>query len=201
VRTRRVVLSLLALGLVATGSSATAATKPKPPPPVCNLMTDEPGDGHDQTLKPVSSPTLDIVGGDVATGKKTIVSVLRVKSTTVAGDKVAERGIHWQAQVTVGPKQINFDRHVTTNFVSGAQTIDDSFTVTGVTVDPKVLKVTMNATEIRWTIPRSAVPGLKAKASFTGIGGFTRDFWGAADNGVSLTRNYVDLTPSCLKPA
>ncbi|HVF03667.1 MAG TPA: hypothetical protein VNA20_02390 [Frankiaceae bacterium] len=80
-RPRTALIAVLALA-VAAPVPASAATKKKrtpPPPPACMLVTDAPGDGKSGSGF-VSSDALDIISGDIATGKTEIVAVLRLKS-------------------------------------------------------------------------------------------------------------------------
>lgn len=75
-----VIAGLSLTGLVAPGYAAEAASKPKPAPkPVCLLVTDPTGDAKFQG-QGSNYPADDIISGDIATGKKTIVGVLRLVS-------------------------------------------------------------------------------------------------------------------------
>ncbi|MDQ1746155.1 MAG: hypothetical protein QOD07_418 [Frankiaceae bacterium] len=72
--------ALVASGLVVPGVGATAAVKAKPAPkPVCLMLTDQRGDAKIQG-QGNNYAVDDIVSADIATGKKTIVGVLRLAS-------------------------------------------------------------------------------------------------------------------------
>jgi hypothetical protein len=191
---RRVVPSLLAMGLAATASPAIAA-KPKPVRAVCNLFADGEGDGKLAAAPVVTSPALDIVGGDVATGRSTVVALLRLKSTDTSNDTWAKALTYqWQLFFTVATSRVVFTRTVSRG------SYDDSFTVRGVTGAAGDLKVVMDATSIRWTIPRKVLGTLRPKAVFSGITGATSGTGSNGDYGGNAT-TYTDLTPSCLRPA
>ncbi|MDX6274357.1 MAG: hypothetical protein QOJ92_1567 [Frankiales bacterium] len=83
----RAVLALSAI--IATGLSAGAANavvkKPKPLPPVCNLITDAPGDTGIGVLTaapsaPVPDDSLDVVSADIASDATYATAVIRVKA-------------------------------------------------------------------------------------------------------------------------
>jgi hypothetical protein len=83
----RVVLALSAV--IASGLSAGAANavvkKPKPLPPVCNLITDAPGDTGIGVLTaapsaPVPDDSLDVVSADIASDATNVTAVIRVKA-------------------------------------------------------------------------------------------------------------------------
>src|SRR3954463_6237254 len=85
-RVARAVRPALVLALATTGLAAPAIAKPKPAPkPACHLVADPEGDAkrHPIAGAPVAifdSPALDITSADVATGKKTVSVVVRVKT-------------------------------------------------------------------------------------------------------------------------
>lgn len=83
VTTALVVSGLIAPGFGATAALAKSNAKPRPVKPVCLMLTDAPGDakvegqGNNYAVD-------DIVSADIATGKKTIVGVLRLASGDTA---------------------------------------------------------------------------------------------------------------------
>ena len=100
----RPALALALAGSLAGAGFASAAVKPTP---VCNLVTDETGDGL------VDQGTLDIVSADVATDGKTLTTVVRIAGTDLS-----------KGTIPTGAKiQFTF-------------TVDDQSLFTGVTYDP-----------------------------------------------------------------
>ena len=199
-RIRPAIACSLVLALALPVSAATAAPKKKkaakPAPPVCHLLTDESGDGYPSVPGPAAkSDALDITGGDVATGKNTVVGVLRVKTTDTANDPLALAGMEWTLSFKIKETQYKFKRMR----LAGANETY-SYQFLGGTVLQKDLKVTESATEIRWTVPRKGVPDLKkAKMVAHTLTGTSRWFTFNADDATTL-KTYADLTPSCLKP-
>lgn len=188
----RVRLALVLSLVVAAGSASPgiAATKkkPKPPPPVCNLLVDPVGDGGG-VLK---SKALDFTGADVATGKKTVVGVIRVVSTATANDPDLLLGASWTLNFSVKGVKYSFTR---TRAAGTAARYTYGFS-NGTT--PTVVE---SPTEIRFTVPRSTVPELKkANMVLDTIAVTSQIFTNGGESGTT-PRTYRDLTPSCLKPA
>jgi len=75
--------ALVVSGLVAPGFGATAALAKAKPKPVCLMLTDTPGDAK-IAGQGSNYPADDILSADIATGKKTIVAVLRLASGDTA---------------------------------------------------------------------------------------------------------------------
>jgi len=101
-RLLRPALTLGVLGLLATAGLAGAALAPKP---VCNLVTDEKGDGTgflftDADYLP-NDPQLDLVSGDIATNGKMITAVIRTAELALT-DSNAPTGRIFYANFTVG---------------------------------------------------------------------------------------------------
>src|SRR4051794_35443756 len=71
------VLAVLAV-LVAPAAHAATYKKHKPAKKYCNSLKDQSGDGKWLLVPVVSSPELDVISGDIATGSKTLVGVLRL---------------------------------------------------------------------------------------------------------------------------
>jgi hypothetical protein len=186
---RSVVIGCAVVAALAAGSPAVAAKQ------VCHQITDGKGDGHPSNLSIATSNALDIVGGDIATGKKSIVGVLRLASTD-ASDPMSAFGETWSLNFTVQNKTYNFRR----TRVAGT-TEEYRYAFNGSSVE--LTSHSETATEIKWVIPRSAVEALKKpKAVFESISATSSWFVTNADAAAAKTgTRYVDKTPSCLKPA
>lgn len=191
-RLRHTVLCALALSLVST-AAAGAAPKAKPKP-VCNMFVDPVGDGSSSVGGAVMhSDALDIRGGDIATGAKTLVGVLRLTKTSTDGDAVTMTGVSWGLTFTIRGNTYTFGRRrgagvtaVYTNTFSGG--------------NPTTPAVTVTPTEIRWTIDRSAIPDLKKpKIVIEALSAGSSWFSFNADGGGSAVK-YADRMPSCLNP-
>lgn len=191
-RLRRAVLATLAVTLSLTTAASAAVAKP-----LCLLITDETGDGHSQSMGFLSSDALDIVSGDVATGKKTVVGVLRLKTTNVSStDTAGYFGFVWNLNFEVGGTKYSFERRRTGT--SGAYI--DEFQV-GTSTSAVKPTVKQDGTSITWTVPRSAVSNLKKpKQVLKSIRGGTKVFGGNADTADGV-KTYPDLAKSCVKAA
>lgn len=192
-RPRRIILSTLALGLVVTTVPAMAAPKP-----ACKLMTDDEGDGRATAAPVVTSPALDIVSGDVGTGKNNLIVALRLKSTNTNGDTWATAaGYKWTINFIVQGTKYSLSRSRRSGVTP---TYSDSFSAAGDTVTTwDSSKTTMDGTTITWTVPKKLVPGLlKPKAVITDLAASTSFYTNNADAAAS-TAKYPDLYPSCLK--
>lgn len=191
-RPRLVLTCSLALSLAAAGAPAFAAAKAKPP--VCGLITDAKGDGHPQPAPALKSSALDITGADVATGKRTVVAVLRVVATDTANDPLARFGMEWSVSFSVKGTTYTFQRRRTAGVAEGYR-----YTFNGLALEAKDVRETK--TDIRWTVARSAVPELKKpRLTLENLAATSRWFTFNADAATSAKR-YADLTPSCLKAA
>lgn len=69
--TRMRTLAVVAAVLVAAGGATAEAAAKARPKPLCNLVTDKPGDVV------TGNATLDVVGGDIATTPKALTAVIR----------------------------------------------------------------------------------------------------------------------------
>jgi hypothetical protein len=191
VRASRIVLSAIVLGLVATTPSYAAVKKPKP---VCNLLTDPSGDGRSSVMPTVEGAPLDIISADVATGKKTLVGVLRVGSTDASAHHWAKAGMGVSLQFKILGTSYAFERK------RKAGTAEDyTYTFQGGPV--KSFAVTKNT--ITWTIDRTAIADLKKpRILITGITASSRPFFSNADAASApANKTYADKYPSCVKAA
>ena len=97
---RRALLVTAAVLAAVTAPHATAAVKkPKPLPPVCNLIKDDAGDARG-----VNGPndSLDVLTADVASGAKSVTAVIRVKAAPSADDQNTAMGKLYTLSFTAG---------------------------------------------------------------------------------------------------
>jgi hypothetical protein len=201
--------SLAAAVAAATLAVAPAAGAVARKPPICKQLTD--ADNDSKAFFVVGdSPSLEIVSADLATGRRNLVAVLRMKS--VERDRMTTAGLTYSWRFTVGGKAQELVYYLYNNGQGEAfYDLDrtngqsqDAIPVTGV-IDPKTSSVV-------WTVPRKAVPALgKAGAKFTELSAMVKvgnNIWtssglmhGSSGSGdlVDTTRTYTDLTPTCLK--
>lgn len=190
-RLRSLVLCSLAVTLVSTTPTAWAAAA-RAPKPVCNLIVDAKGDGHSTVFPMVESPTLDITGGDVATGKKTLVGVLRVASTDGSNDNWAKLGMRVSLQFTIMGTSYNFERRRKAGTAENYE-----YTFSG----GPVLKGSATKNSITWVIDRKTIPNLaKKNIVISGLSASSDPFSGNAD-AASSPKKYADKYPSCVKAA
>lgn len=191
-RPRSVLAGCAALAL--TGELSPAVAAPKKPAPVCHLLTDAKDDGYAQAGGAVlRSPAMDIHGADVATGKRDVVVVLRLATTESANDPAAVLGMRWNVNFKVRGTQYSFERRR----MAGA---DDVY-VYGAPGSSDQVKVAETKTEVRWTVPRAAIPELKKPRSVLENLAATNTVFTFNGDAATSPKKYVDLTPSCLRPA
>jgi hypothetical protein len=190
-RPRHLLLVAVAVSLL-TPLAATAASRPAV---LCKLLKDDAGDGASSVGGAViKSDALDLLGGDVATGKKTLVGVLRLKSVNTASDPMADLSMYWYLNFVVNGKTYSFER-----YRHGGVTNTYENTFHGAAT-PVTVKSTANPPEVWFSIPRTAVPELKRpKTVIKGIAATSSVFVNNAD-AASTTSVYPDQAPSCLKP-
>ncbi len=130
----RVIRTACVIGLITTVGVAGVANagkrpKPKPIPPVCNLVSDPTPDGFqiypgsvDPRLGAVpgqgQDDALDIVTADVATDAKNLTTVIRMRKTATSTTS-SPTGLQWQFTFTVDGTQLFTS--VTTDPVNGTQ--------------------------------------------------------------------------------
>lgn len=173
---RRVVYPLLALGL-ATATMADAA------PPVCNIISDRAGD---------APGALDIVTGDVSSGKKEFVATLRLTSSEISTLTLI-RGASWTLVFSAGPVNhtFRFDRKFPLTNPLGPPV--DTWSGPGDTT----AEFKNNA--ITWRTKRGEIfpKGNMHATNFSGT-----SYIGGGSSGGDLANSlykYKDQTPSCLK--
>jgi hypothetical protein len=203
-RMRRTVLSTIALALLAPMASAPAVAKakpkPKPPKPVCNLITDETNDSGGLYK---SSKALDVTSADVATGKKTLVAVVRVQTTDMSNDTWAPVGYSWFFGWTIVGTKYAVSARRSFSSADMAFTYKFQWTIGTTTIDwpSSWAKPTIDKTSYKFVVPRSAIPGLKkSKQVLVDLQTGSGAFGGNADQASSAAK-YPDLYPSCVKAA
>jgi hypothetical protein len=171
---------LTAALLAATAAPVAAAPKKAPHSSnvVCNLI-----------VSPRSAvraaPSLDILSGDVATGKHTLVAVLRVD--TGSPDPATVAGGQWDFGFTI--QGVAYGLH----YANGTGSLRG-----GDGTQPARVKATFTPGLVTWVVDRSAFPGLRRpKAVLTRIYGTTGTTVGTVDS-ATTQRPYVDRTPSCV---
>jgi hypothetical protein len=179
--------------LVAPAVDAVAKAKPKPKP-LCTLLTDITGDGKMNLAPVVSSPALDIVSGDIATGSKTMVAVLRLGSTdySPANDPWARSGYDWYL-ATTSTLGHSYSFTVSLGYLG---TMTPAATVDGqtVAVDFKVVGNTF-----QWTMQRKLSPDLsRPKNVLHEFRAGSNVESTSADRALTSTTKYPDRASSCV---
>jgi len=201
-RVRSVLATVVALALVvapATGAMAKAKPKPKPKT-YCNLLSDKSDDGN-WFVPGVSSANLDVLGGDLATGAKTMVATLKLRDTTYTptADKWTNLGYSWRFGVQSSLGQT----YVFNAKLSIAGVLSGSATVAGAGV-PVTFTLDNAKHTFKWVLKRSDAKDLaRPKNVFHGFYANSYVESSSADSTdptpASLT--YPDRGLSCLKPA
>jgi hypothetical protein len=166
----------------------------------CNLVVDKNKDayvGHSAAGQ--NATALDIKSLDVATGKKTLVIVLRMATTNLASDPVATAGMQWDVTFKIAKADHRFTHKVGPNGMVLSDTANaDGAAITGVTV-----KVAGNT--VTWTVPRAKLQKLRGKgAVLSGFYAGTSTPWAfdqAPDGGLPSLSRYTDMAKSCVKAA
>jgi len=203
-RARSVLAAVAVLALVAA-PVANAATKKKVTKPkvYCNLLTDPANDFTATAMPADKSPALDVLGGELATGSKTVMATLKLGSVIVSptGDPWSELGYDWKfgAQSTLGQTYAFTARTSLGNPITGSATVDNA-TIPGVKFSVDKVKNTFT-----WTFPRSAAPNLsRPKNVFHGFFAASNFFSDSADTTAATppTDVYPDKGLHCtLHPA
>jgi hypothetical protein len=204
-RARSVLAAVAAIALVAA-PAAGATTKKKPvkkAPPAktyCNVLTDVSGDGT--FVPPITSKGMDILSGDIATGKKTMVAVLRIGDTnfTVTHDPWAALEYAWSMQaVSSYGQSYAFTAKQNNGTMSWGATVDGA----GVAVKSFTMDTVHNT--FTWVIDRSVDKTLTRKNTvFRAFSGESKIFGSSsADHApnqatMPLTDTYPDLGRSCV---
>jgi hypothetical protein len=200
-RLRRAALCLVAISALAVSaapaSAAKAKPKPKPAPkPICNLLSDPRDDAAWDVAPPVTSPALDILGADVATGPTTLVARLRVADPNIKfpSDKYGALGYVWRLGFysTLGTAY-SFELSRTT--ITG--TDHYQATVDGVNV-PVTFQVVSDG--FQWTIKRTSSPKLAKKGNVFRLLSANSNVLSATADTTDLNKaTYPDRALSCVK--
>ncbi len=186
--------------LCAAAAALLAPALPASGKPVCNLVSDKAGDAVVGAAgQGAPAPSFDILSYDIATGKSTLVAVLRVKSTDAKADNAAALGIGWTVSFHVGDKSYSFEHRLAPQARGG--TVTDTASVDGKPLAG--VKVAVAPGSITWTVPRAAITPLKAKNAYvTGMfsqatSSLSHDW--APDSGTGSGVRYPDRAASCVK--
>lgn len=190
-RARTAIFAAVAVAIAAT-TPAVAAVR-RPPAKVCNLMTDEKGDGT-WSVPGVQSPALDIISADIATGRNELVAVLRMQTLDTASDTWRQAlGFEWAFGANGSGTRYEFKmrRGIGPN-------PSDIWTVTVGDTSPKFSTQIVGNTLV-WRLQRKDVPSLtRAKLSWTDFGANTKALSSTADNASNSNAKYSDKQPSCV---
>lgn len=191
-RPRTALIAVLALAAAAPGPASAATKKKAPlPPPSCNLITDDAGDGKGMSGT-VTSDTLDVLSGDLATGKTELVAVLRVKSNAHK-DTYHYGGYKWRMGATAAGQRWAFQAN---NDAFG--NIRASMSVGDVGVPLAGFEVGPNNTFI-WRAKRSEIAALaKPNLVWTDFAANTAWLDFPADYTALSKKKYADKGRSCV---
>lgn len=200
-RARSVLAAVAVIALVAA-PAANAKSKPRPPvKKYCNLLQDKPNDGN-STLPMVGSSDLDIVSGDLSTGPKTMVAVLRIAGSdfNLATDHWGQAlGYGWTFGATSNYGQ-KFTFSATLHAYSGTLTGGVAIDSSGVAV--KSFKFDPKAKTFTWVIDRSVDKTLTRKSTvFKQFRGESTVFDTSADHAPDqnpTSATYPDRGLSCV---
>lgn len=204
-RARSVLAALAVIALVAAPAAGAATKKPPAktkPKTYCNLLVDTtPGDQSWKAVPVVSSPALDIKSGDIATGAKQVVAVLRLGSVDFnpVDDHWAVLGYAWNfaADSSLGT-EYSFDAILELN-----GTVKASVTIDHQSV-PFTFSIDSATNSFKWVVNRKDVPSLARPHNvFKNFRGHSEVESGTADDAPSMPASdtYPDRGLSCLKPS
>lgn len=211
--TRAAIAVTLGVSALAAGH-ASAATKAKP---VCNLITDDAGDANLIGPDP-NHDALDILSADLATDKKNVTAVIRVKKLATTDPTIAPTGMRWQLSFTQDGEIIALAAHAS---ATGVITYDGSYKTTAEKtghIYTGGFTGTFDATanEIHITAPVSLLSGQATLKPGTMLSDLAADAYsdvsvqvpqagvGAADaipiDTATSAKPYAAGTPSCVTP-
>ena len=169
----------------------------------CQLLVDGTGDAPLVPMGP-SSNSVDIRSADIATGKHSIVGVLRLAS--LATDPQTTGGSVYSLTWSVGDKPHTFRLTV---YSDGSTAAD--FTVDSKSSRPVTAIIDRSTSSIIWTAARRSDPSLKTPGvKLVGLAATAQPSvssgTGPATTSIALDgdsaahgKTYVDSTPSCVK--
>lgn len=177
------------------------------PRKACNMLTDVSGDAYYDALKSQqvsAGNTIDIRSADVATGKKTLVAVLRLTSTARGQTDPSALAVQWTLEFTVGKDRFEVNRRYA--YPGEAVPPTAWLSVNGALASGATPTVTVSGNSITWTVQRSQVPALR-RANFTVanlVAATTAGTWvtgrdAAPEFGAKGSAVYRDRQPSCVK--
>lgn len=194
--------------LAALASAALAAAvlaAPASAAGVCLQLVDDAGDGTVAVLPPQDA--LDILSGDIATGKKNLVGALRMKSVKPSG--VLAGGVTYQLKFASSGTP-----YVLTFYQYGTGEREATLAVgegTAATTSSADFLVDEGTGTITWVVARKSIPALKKPgAKFSGLAATSYSatnvrtpssdtkMSSSADQAAS-GKTYVDGTTTCLK--
>jgi hypothetical protein len=194
-------VAVLALG------AAPALAAPKAAPS-CLLVTDDPGDASPGAGP--SSDAVDIISGDLGSGAKNLVVVLRLKS--FATDTVTTTGATYVFAWTAGstPQSVQLLQY--SDGTRAASFKPDNSFGSNVPAIPVAFAIDAANATITWSIPRRVVPELKKKgvkfsaldvsarpATNTNLPTGSSSITALNGDAASSPRTYVDSTATCVK--
>lgn len=192
-----------ALAVAGLPAAADAAAKKKPAP-LCLQVTDPEAD---VTVGPLPAPSLDIVSGDIATGRNNLVVALRMK--TLQRDAFLAGGITYVWKWTAGGATQAVAYYLYPTGEGEAVYLSDGTAGSDVSVKGTADPATSTIT---WVVPRKIVAPLKkAGAKLTGFslsavsalnwrdGAELQGTVGGYGDTATSTKTYTDFAPTCLK--
>lgn len=192
VRLRSATAAAVALGLVSVTGATAAAPRRTPP---CRIFTDKEGDGK-PTLAAglIKSDALDIVSGDIGSGKRYVQAVLRLKSSNYKDDW-STFGYKWIFEFTVAGQKY----YLTATANKNSTTPTFHFKMPDGSYNDSGLTGRIGGNAVTWTMPRSklATPLRKSKY-FVDPGGSTRFYNDNTADGAGAKVKYTDQTLNCL---
>jgi hypothetical protein len=194
-RLRPVLLSVLAVGLVAGGSALAA------PKPACNLVTDNSGDGQHRATG-LKSSALDIRGVEVATGTKEVVGVITMETTNTANDPYATLfEFSWGMSFSIQGQDYSWTLSRPPGAFGGTDTVRAEMADAGADVKYELKDKTITFTTPRKYFANTLVtkPG---KLYLENISAVSYMGDGNADSALGGAAKILDLYPHCsVKPA
>jgi len=191
-RARTVIIAAVALAVAGTTPAVAAR---RAPVKICNLMTDAKGDGTWNVAPTVSSPALDILSADIATGRNELVAVLRMQTVDTASDAWRQAlGFEWAFGANGSGTRYEFKlrRGIGPN-------PSDNWSVTIGDTTPKFTYQILNNNTLVWRIQRRDAPALnRAKLVWTDFGANTKALSSTADNASNPNSKYPDKAASCV---